>query len=284
MADMTSKAAADDDGEALLASIDPLSHVTPASTHGLIQYASNDRVQFDANTNEPGKSSQDIPPVASYHAKTVVERRSQDKSSTAQTGLDTLDNEKDLSQLLYSEAGGQGYDSMVAVGWVVRNRMQRDGKTKVSDVWGNHAFAHGKTTSKDSDKAAKAVLSGKPDDDPTKGATHFYSPDGMPLYEPPPPNVSAKDWQKKQQATYKKYDIGGGPDDRVGAGGKLHYRPSFANSKDFESVRSIKGVDDGYFRFYRQKGNGPVDPHRHARRHVSSQHGKRVIRKKPKTT
>ena len=281
MTDTTANAAADDDDVALLASIDPLSHVTPASTHDLVQYASNDRVQFDASTNAQEKSPQQTPQAASSHEKTGAEQKSQDKSGTAQT---ELDNERDLSRLIFSEANGRGYDTMVAVGWAVRNRMRRDGKTKVSDVWGHHAFAHGKKTNGDSDKAAKAVLSGKPDDDPTKGATHFYSPNGMPLYEPPPPNVSAKDWQKKQQATYKNYDIGGGPDDRVGADGELHYRPSFANSKDFESVRPVKGVDDGYFRFYRQKGSGPVDPHSHAHRHVSGHHGKMVIREKPRIT
>ena len=148
---------------------------------------------------------------------------------------------------------------MIQILIVPITRMRRNDTTNVSDVW--DAFRHGKNADYDevAKKAARAVLCGSSGDDPTGGATHYYSPGPMPVYTPPPKGTSAAEWQKQEKAKYPRYDIGGGKDDQKAADGKYHYRPGYTTKYDqFESVGPVRGVSENYFRFCRQKGSGRV--------------------------
>ena len=94
---------------------------------------------------------------------------------------------------------------------------------------------------------ARALLDGQTSD-PTKGATHFYTPRAMP----------------------KKGENTGGAD----VGGKLesvpgvvtrdkpprpieNYRPSFAGGKSFNEIQ-VPNVQAKDFKFFRKAGDGPV--------------------------
>ena len=79
-----------------------------------------------------------------------------------------------------------------------------------------------------------ASLIAQPGDDPTGGATHFFSPIGMP----------------KEGEPTGGYDIGGGLHEVEGISGKVYF-PSWVLT--MESAGDITGVRPGYYMFYRER-------------------------------
>jgi Cell Wall Hydrolase len=90
---------------------------------------------------------------------------------------DYAPNERDLAQLITTEAGGEGEAAMTAVGATVLNRMSRNKAKVVRDAWGG--YQHGKRASDAALGLARGLLNHSIPD-PTGGATHFYSPGSMP--------------------------------------------------------------------------------------------------------
>lgn len=70
----------------------------------------------------------------------------------------TEQNATDLAKLMVTEAGGTTAVAMTAVGWTVRNRMVRNGRSDVSDVW--TAYRHGKDATPDALRIARGILDG----------------------------------------------------------------------------------------------------------------------------
>ena len=152
-------------------------------------------------------------------------------------------NATDLARLMVTEAGGTGRIrevAMTAVGWTVRNRMVRNGRSDVSDVW--TAYRHGKDATQDALRIARGILDGSIPD-PTNGATHFYTPDTMP----------------KNGDETKGKDVAGGlesvPDVKRGGQPIENYKPGFAATMERKPLPSVPDIT---FKFFGAKGNGYV--------------------------
>lgn len=156
-------------------------------------------------------------------------------------------NVQQLADIIHSEAGGLSIAPQTAVGATVLNRMVRNGTNQVEDVRRGYAYNHPAPPNHLAPTIARALLDGQTSD-PTKGATHFYTPRAMP----------------------KKGENTGGAD----VGGKLesvpgvvtrdkpprpieNYRPSFAGGKSFNEIQ-VPNVQAKDFKFFRKAGDGPV--------------------------
>ena len=164
-------------------------------------------------------------------------------SIQALTGsLATPDNVETLGQIIQSEASGVR-NAMLAVGWTVRNRMERNGTTLVSDV--QRAYAHGASATDETRQIARSILAGTMAD-PTNGATHFYTPDRM---------------QKEGDVLRPGQDVSGGLETTQGVlrNGKpiRNYRPSSAGSLDFVQ-RLVPDVPEHLFKFFAPQKSGRV--------------------------
>ena len=158
---------------------------------------------------------------------------------TAQERL-AIQNVRDLSRVISTEAGGEGEAAMTAVGWTLRNRMQRDDTTHVSGAWGGYQHDH--AASPPAVRIARGILANTIAD-PTSGATHFYTPRIMP----------------KSGDETTGIDVGGGLEtvDGVDRNGKpiQNYRPGWTLTFDRKLLLS---VPEASFKFYRQPGSGRV--------------------------
>lgn len=151
-------------------------------------------------------------------------------------------NIHELAALIMTESGGQGPLAETAVGWVVMNRMKRNGVASVDRVW-NPAFRHGKAPHAGELAIARGIFSGKTAD-PTRGATHFYTPQAMP----------------KDGDDTTGRDVGGGLETVAGVvddDGKpvRNYRPGWVAGM---TQQIVAGVPESIFKFYRQGGTGHV--------------------------
>lgn len=149
--------------------------------------------------------------------------------------LDTPANVTDLATVIMSEAGIYNSSAQTAVGFTVFNRMIRDKAASVSRVWGG--YAHNQAPTPMIRTLAKNILSGKVVD-PTKGATHFFSPQLMPRKGQPTTGI----------------DVAGGLEQVAGLPYET-YQPGWATR--FVHV-IVPGVLSSQFQFYREPGNGPV--------------------------
>ena len=155
-------------------------------------------------------------------------------------------NIDDLANVIYNEAGGNGELAMTAVGSTVWNRMLRNHVSAVSSVSGgyNNKVA-APTASKDvaalalARRIAEGILNGTTVD-PTRGATHYYSPVNMPT---------------ENETTHG--DVGGGLETVPGVtkGGKAvrNYVPSYVSSF---TRKPVAGIPDHDFKFYEQPSGG----------------------------
>ena len=151
-------------------------------------------------------------------------------------------NVHELAALIVTEAGGQGPTAETAVGWVVMNRMKRNGATSVDRVW-SPAFRHGKAPHALELAIARGILAGTTPD-PTGGATHFYTPQVMP----------------KEGDDTKGQDVNGGLETVQGVldddGNPIrNYRPGWVSGM---MQQVVPEVPERVFKFYRQGGTGHV--------------------------
>ena len=138
------------------------------------------------------------------------------------------DDRMTLAKTLQAEAGGEGYDGMIAAGAVINNRVNsgRYGGGKLRDVimkpgqfsaWNSvTGYANGEggldmvnmRPNDDALRAADALLSGGYQD-PTGGATHYYNP-----------SVATPKWGQQAGGQWQKIGnhIFGNADGRRGAG------------------------------------------------------------------
>jgi hypothetical protein len=144
--------------------------------------------------------------------------------------LATIQNTDDLAQIIMSEAspGVANAVESIAVGYTVRNRMQRQGSSSVRDVW--DAYAHHAAPSQEARTLAAKVLRGALPD-PSGGATHFYSPRSMPM----------------EGELLRGFDTGGGLEHTPGLP-RQNYRPGWA--AQYDGV-DIVGVRATHYKFYR---------------------------------
>lgn len=112
--------------------------------------------------------------------------------------------------------------------------MRRNGTALVGDVGG---YRDDRDPDDASRQIAQGILNGNIADN-TGGATHFYTPLRMP---------------REGQPTGK-YDVGGGLESTAGLSSR-NYRPFYATQYE---AKSVPGVRDANFRFFRAPGNGPV--------------------------
>ena len=149
--------------------------------------------------------------------------------------LDTPENIKELAKIITTESGGCKRAEQIAVGSTVLTRIKRNGTAIVSAVRG------GSQDNQDSDDAsrqiAQGILNGSIPDN-TGGATHFYTPEMMP---------------REGQPTGK-WDVRGGLESTAGLSSR-NYRPSYATQYE---AKSVPGVRDAKFRFFRAPGNGQI--------------------------
>ena len=134
-----------------------------------------------------------------------------------------------------SESSVGNEQESMAVGWTVRNRMERGGTGDVADV--RRAYANNQHPTPEMEERAGRILRGEVPD-PTNGATHFYSPRSMP---------------HEGQPTHG-YDVGGGLEQVPGVNGRT-YRPSWAAT--YEQAE-VEGARPSHYVFYRAPGNGGV--------------------------
>lgn len=155
--------------------------------------------------------------------------------------LDTEQNRQEMARVMESEARGVNDEAMIVVGWALMNRMIRNNRLHVHEVWSGFAHSHGAGTG--SLKLAEDVLRGTIPD-PTDGVTHFYTPNRMP---------------KKGDDTHGR-DVQGGLEQVPGVLGPdnrpiQNYRPGWANSFIQKHVPSVPELQ---FKFYEQPGIGYV--------------------------
>ncbi|MCX7382546.1 MAG: cell wall hydrolase [Alphaproteobacteria bacterium] len=165
-------------------------------------------------------------------------------------------NIKDLTRIIYHEAGGESGLAQVAVGWVVVNRTRRNRTAAVEDVAAGFARSRIEPdlSKKENDVVrtiATAILDGLVPD-PTNGATQFYTPRRMP----------------KEGQPVGKSDVRGGLESVSGVLGAQdrpvrNYRPGWPDSRlpsgkpAFTEV-AVPGVPVASFRFFRAAGDGHV--------------------------
>jgi hypothetical protein len=152
------------------------------------------------------------------------------------TGLATDQNVEDLARVLMSEASVGNQTERLSVGWTVRNRMSRNGTTSVADVY--RAYSRNQAPTDAMRATARQILAADAATDPTNGATHYYSPRGMPA--------------EGQNTTG--FDVAGGLETTSGLNAQ-HYRPGFATTYE---ARDVTGVRPAYYRFFRSTQTGHV--------------------------
>ena len=151
-------------------------------------------------------------------------------------------NVQDLARVMATEAGGApGETAQIAVGWCLKNRMVRNGTDDVEKVW-RPAFQHRAPATIMTQRDAVAILNGSIPD-PTKGATHFYTPVIMP---------------KKGDKTAG-IDVSGGLElvPGVTRDGKPieSYAPGFALTF---TPKPVSTIPEKTFKFFQQPGSGHV--------------------------
>ncbi len=158
-------------------------------------------------------------------------------------------NVRNMATVMWQEARGQGTLAMTAVGFTLRNRLARSGEVGIADVWRgyNHGAVPGGLQPDDAaawaiaQRTARDIIDSKLTD-PTQGATHFYTPNKMPV----------------ENGTIKPTDdIGGGLEDVPGSvsdDGQHHktYRPRF--SVEYPQI-TVPGIPEPLFKFYRATEN-----------------------------
>ncbi len=157
-------------------------------------------------------------------------------------------NIQDLARVVMSEASVGNQAEQSAVAYTILNRMKRNKKNQVQDVWGK--YAHNQSPSQKILDFSRDILSCKIADN-SAGATHFYSPKQM----PPEGKCPKKDFP---HCSYKgvTYDVSGGVEHIPGHIG--NYRPGFANDSRYDYV-DIAKARDWYYKFYRPLGERPVN-------------------------
>lgn len=140
-----------------------------------------------------------------------------------------------FARVLVSEASVGNRIERLSVGHTVLTRMRRNRATSVRGVW--RAYAHHAEPTHALRRLAAELLDGL-HEDPTQGATHYYSPRSMPA---------------EGQDT-KGFDVRGGLETIPGLATRRH-RPGW--SLHFEPC-DVPGVRPSYFRFFRAAGVGPV--------------------------
>jgi spore germination cell wall hydrolase CwlJ-like protein len=162
-------------------------------------------------------------------------------------------NVKELARIMYAEARGPGVAAMEAVGHTVVNRMKRNGAADVAAV--SHGYSKGalpehptgddQVARNQALQLARDILEGR-SNDPTRGATHYYTPERM----------------AKEGEPTGKDDVKGGLEQVPGVIDKdskpiKNYRPSFATSEQFSQI-TVPNVPENKFKFYRKEGTGHV--------------------------
>jgi hypothetical protein len=152
-----------------------------------------------------------------------------------ENSLTSEDNILDLAKIIMSEASIGNQTERTIVAQTVLNRMKRNNKEKVKDVW--NAYAHNQSPTSEIKGLSRRIFM-KEINDISEGATHFYSPRSMP----------------KEGESTTGHDVGGGLEQTPGLD-KKNYRPSW--SLTFERILN-DDVREVYYKFYKAPGNGPV--------------------------
>lgn len=141
-----------------------------------------------------------------------------------------------LARLIASEAGEYSPAEQRAVAWTMRNRMRRHPTNRLADVISAGKFSTHLAANAVNIQIAQEVQAAAPAADPTRGATHYYSPVAMP----------------EEGESTAGFDVKGGLESTSGLTRK-NYRPGFVNT--FMAV-AVPGVQDKHFKFYQQPGAG----------------------------
>ncbi|MCR4317954.1 MAG: hypothetical protein NUW37_16545 [Planctomycetes bacterium] len=149
--------------------------------------------------------------------------------------FNTPENIRRLATIIMSEASVGNSIERASVGFLALNRSKRNGQNPIS----YQGLAHNQAPTQEMLDLARKILSGQVND-PSCGATHFYSPRGMPQ-EGEPTEGS---------------DVGGGLEQTPGLG-QRNYRPGWSVDPDFPRV-NIAGVRERFYKFYRKSGTGRV--------------------------
>ncbi len=144
-------------------------------------------------------------------------------------------NVQDMAAIIHNEARGESNLAMIAVGHTVLNRMRRNGEAAVRGVW--HAYDHRRVPLAPSIAAAREVLGGRTQD-PTNGATHYYSPKSMAKEDDTPRGDTRGGLES----------VPGVQSDKTRLPAR-NYRPGW--SLTFEP-RAVVGVADADYKFFRQ--------------------------------
>ena len=156
---------------------------------------------------------------------------------TTQPTLATPENVRLLARILKSEASVGNASERLAVAATVRNRLDRN-KCQVRDVEGAYARNQEPTADETMYEDIATVALAEGFQDPTGGATHYYSPRSMPM----------------EGDSTKGFDVGGGLENTPGLK-RANYRPMWATKFAYCPVN---GGRPAYFKFYKQPGTGKV--------------------------